>query len=231
LEIEDLVGADATFTVVQSADVLPAVLDNGVLMNVKFLQAELPAFSEEATWSVWLGPRAPPDALARLKAAGLHVQSVRTEQQRTEQLARQGPALALLLLLACAVAGAVLAVGGTAISIAASSRRRSYEIAALRTVGLPRAALLRAGVIEQLLLLGTAVALGVPTGLLAARLAMPVIPEFSDTTPVALHYVPRLAPTAIFASAFVVLLTVTAVLAAAWLMRTAVPDRLREAEG
>ena len=231
LEIEDLLGADATFTVVQSADVLPAVLDNGVLMNVKFLQAELPAFSEEATWSVWLGPRAPPDALARLRAAGLHVQSVRTEQQRTEQLARQGPALALLLLLACAVAGAVLAVGGTAISIAASSRRRSYEIAALRTVGLPRAALLRAGLIEELLLLGTAVAIGVPTGLLAARLAMPVIPEFSDTTPVALHYVPRLAPTAIFASAFVVLLTVTAVLAAAWLMRAAVPDRLREAEG
>jgi hypothetical protein len=34
----------------------------------------------------------------------------------------------------------------------------------------------------------------------------------------------------IFASAFVVLLTTTAVLAAAWLMRTAVPDRLREAE-
>jgi hypothetical protein len=231
LVIEDLLGADATFNVVQSADVLPGVLDNGVLMNIPFLQAGLPAFSEESTWSVWLGPRAPSDALARLKAAGLHVQSVRTERQRTEQLARQGPALALLLLLACAVAGAVLAVGGTAISVAASSRRRSYEIAALRTVGLPRTALLRAGIIEQLLLLGAAVALGVPTGLLAARLAMPVIPEFSDTTPVALRYVPRLAPTAIFASAFIVLLTVTAVLAAAWLMRSAVPDRLREAEG
>jgi putative ABC transport system permease protein len=231
LAMEDLLGAQATFNVIQSADVLPDVLDNGVLMNLPFVQAELPAFSEEATWSVWLGPRAPPDARARLEAAGFHVQSVRTERQRTDQLARQGPALALLLLLACAVAGAVLAVGGTAISIAASSRRRSYEIAALRTVGLPRAALLRAGVIEQLLLLGAAVALGVPTGLLAARLAMPVIPEFSDTTPVALHYVPRLAPTAIFASAFIVLLTITAVLAAAWLMRTAVPDRLREAEG
>jgi putative ABC transport system permease protein len=228
--IEDLLGADAKFNVVQSADVLPGVLDNGVLMNLQFLQAELPAFSEEATWSVWLGPRAPPDALARLEAAGLHPQSVRTARQRTQELARQGPALALLLLLACAVAGAVLAVGGTAISIAASSRQRSYEIAALRTVGLPQAALLRAGVIEQLLLLGAAVALGVPTGLLAARLAMPVIPEFSDTTPVALHYVPRLTPTVIFASAFVVLLTTTAVLAAAWLMRTAVPDRLREAE-
>jgi ABC-type antimicrobial peptide transport system permease subunit len=135
-----------------------------------------------------------------------------------------------LLLLACAVAGAALAVGGTAISISASSRRRSYEIAALRAVGVSRRSLLRASVLEQLLLLGTGVVLGVPTGLIAARLAMPVIPEFADHTPITLDYSPRALPTLIFAGAFVVLLSVTAVIAARALIGIAVPARLREAE-
>ncbi|MGI8879684.1 MAG: ABC transporter permease [Jatrophihabitans sp.] len=220
----------AAITVVSTVDLLPGVLDNGVMMDVTSLQAELPAFSDEASWEIWIGPHAPRDAVARLTAAGLQVQSVHSESGRVRLLARQGPALALLLLLVCAVAGAVLAVGGTAISISASARRRSYEIAALRAVGLGRAALWRASLIEQLLLLGTAVLLGVPAGFLAARLTMPVIPEFSDSTPIALHYLPKLAPTAVFTGAFIVLLTVTALLAALWLIRIAVPSRLRETE-
>ena len=145
-------------------------------------------------------------------------------------LGRQGPALALLLLLVCAVVGTVLAVGATAISISASSRRRSYEIAALRAVGVSRRSLLGAGISEQLLLLGTAAVLGVPTGIIAARLAMPAIPEFADDTPIQLHYIPQWLPTLLFAGAFVVLLGLTAVLAAFALIRVAVPGRLRETE-
>ena len=93
-----------------------------------------------------------------------------------------------------------------------------------------RRSLLRAGVLEQLLLLGTGVVLGVPTGLIAARLAMPVIPEFGDHTPIMLDYSPKALPTLIFAGAFVVLLSVTAVIAARALISIAVPARLREAE-
>jgi hypothetical protein len=84
--------------------------------------------------------------------------------------------------------------------------------------------------LEQLLLLGTGVLLGVPTGLIAARLAMPVIPEFADHTPITLDYAPRTLPTLIFAGAFVVLLSVTAMVAARALIGIAVPARLREAE-
>ena len=121
-------------------------------------------------------------------------------------------------------------MGGTAISVSASSRRRSYELAALRTIGVSRRALLRAGVYEQLLLLGTAVVLGVPGGLLAARLAIPAIPEFADATPVTLHYSPAPLPVVLFVLGFVLLLTVTAVVAAVGLVRVAVPGRLREDE-
>ena len=227
----DTTATTAYFSVLRSAPVLPVVLNDGLIMDVRYLSTELPGFTGEAQWQVWLGPAAPADALARLTAAGLPVEHVRTEQARLHQLGRQGPALALLLLLVCAIAGTALAVGGTAISISASSRRRSYEIAALRVVGISRRALLRAGAIEQLLLLGAAALLGVPTGLVAAAVAMPVIPEFADRTPITLDYTPSWTPTLLFALAFIVLLTLTAVIGARGLIRAAIPSRLREAEG
>jgi hypothetical protein len=90
--------------------------------------------------------------------------------------------------------------------------------------------LLRASIIEQLLLLGTALVLGVPAGYLAARLSMPSIPEFADHTPVALHFQPSLVGVLVFTAAFTLLLGVTAVLAGRALMRAAAPSRLREAE-
>ncbi|HTZ44785.1 MAG TPA: FtsX-like permease family protein, partial [Jatrophihabitans sp.] len=133
-------------------------------------------------------------------------------------------------LVICAIAGAVLAVGGTAIAIAATGRRRTFELASLRALGLRRRTLLRAAIAEQLLLLGAAVVLGVPAGYLAARWAMPSIPEFADATPVQLRYVPALSGVLAFTVGFAVLLTLTAVLAGRLLMRAAAPSRLREAE-
>jgi hypothetical protein len=229
-QLTDALNVSAAYRITKYVRLLPEALTDGVVMDVRYLQTQLPAFANDAAWQVWIGGNAPADAVQRLRKAGLLVQSVHTVGARETVLARQGPALALLLLLACAVAGAALAVGGTAISISASSRRRSYEIAALRAVGVSRRSLMRASILEQLLLLGTGVLLGVPTGLIAARLAMPVIPEFADHTPITLDYAPRALPTLIFAGAFVVLLSVTAVIAARALIRIAVPARLREAE-
>jgi hypothetical protein len=97
-------------------------------------------------------------------------------------------------------------------------------------VGVPRRALYRGGVIEQVLILGAAVLLGIPAGALAARLAMPVIPEFADTTPILLRYQPPVPPIIAFAAAFLVLVCLTAMVAAAAVLRAAVPTRLREAE-
>lgn len=229
-QVQTGMGTTATFTTVKYASVLPWVLDDGVLVDLPYLRASLPGFDAEANWQIWLGPNAPPDAVAKLRAAGLLVQSVHTVSARVTVLAREGPALALLLLMATAIAGAVLAAGGTAISISASSRRRSYELAALRTVGVRRKTLLFSGILEQLFLLLTAVVLGVPAGLVAARLAMPIIPQFADTTPIAMRYVPNWMVISGFTGAFVVLLVLTAVFASWSLIRAAVPARLRESE-
>ncbi len=229
-EMVDEVSTAATFTVRQWAPVLPVVLDDGLIANLTFVRAVLPGFDAEANWMIWLGPHAPPDAIARLRAAGLTLQHENTTGSRIIQLGRQAPALSLFLLLACAIIGSVVAVGGTAIAITASARRRSHETAALRVVGVPHRALYRGAVIEQVMLLGAAVILGLPAGALAARLALPVIPQFADTTPIVLQYQLPAAPLITFAAAFVVLVVLTGLVAAAAVLHAAVPARLREAE-
>ena len=215
-------------TEVGSTAALPGVRVGGVLADVAGLRDELPGFTGEASWSVWLGPSAPADAVARLQAAGFDTGSETLAADRLARLGRQGPALALALLLACAVAAAVLAIGATATAIATTGRRRSFELAALRVLGVSRAALTRATVLEQALLLGSALLLGVPTGVVAAVLAMPVIPQFSDTSPLPLANTPQAWPVAALAGGFLVLLVATALLAGTALVRAAVPSRLRE---
>jgi putative ABC transport system permease protein len=213
-----------------SPAVLPSVLDNGVLVDLKGLREQLPGFDSEASWSIWLGPDAPADAISRLRAAGLVLDAGASYSARVDELGRQGPALALRLLVVCAIVGSILAVGGTAIAIASTGRRRTFELASLRAVGVRRRTLLGSCILEQLLLLGAALLLGVPAGYLAARWAMSSIPEFADHTPVALSFRPAVSGVLLFALVFLLLLGVTAVLAGRALMQAAAPARLREAE-
>jgi hypothetical protein len=230
LRMTDLTSSAALFEVVGAPAVLPSVLDTGVLVDLTGLRAQLPAFDSEASWSIWLGPAAPADAIDRLRAAGLVLEAGATKAGRLSELSRQGPALALRLLVVCAIVGSILAIGGTAIAIASTGRRRTFELASLRAVGISRRTLLRACVLEQLLLLGAALLLGVPAGYLAARWAMPSIPQFADQTPVALSYQPAVTGVLLFALIFLLLLSVTAVLAGRALLHAAAPARLREAE-
>ncbi len=227
--VNDFSGAAVDYTIVRRAAPLPAVLDTGAIADLDYLRIRLPRFDFEASWTVWLGPHAPSDAVARLKQAGLLVQNQHSVGTRVAELGRQGPALGLLLLLVCAIAAAVLAVGGTAVSLLADARRRSFELAALRVVGVPQKTLRRSAVAEQALLLGTAIVLGLPSGYLAALFVLPVVPEFSDPTPVVLRYSPPVLLALACAAAFGVLLWLTALVAGRALARAAVPARLREA--
>jgi hypothetical protein len=223
-------GAAARIRVVNTSRVLPIVLDYGAIGDISALRAQLPSFDGEANWQVWLAPSAPADAVHLLEKAGLTVQGVSTTSSRVDQLARQGPALSLLLLLIASFIGAVLAMGATAVSIAATARRRSYEIAALRVIRVPRKALFRASALEQTMLLGGAVVLGVPAGIVAALIALPVLPEFATSTPIELDYFPQPLPLIAFAALFAALIAATALIAAARVLRQARPSRLREGE-
>ena len=225
--VKDMNGATIPVRQVSGATVLPVVGDSGVVVDLTTLQRSA-QFASEAHWSVWLGAAAPPDAVQRLRDAGVGVATVTTTAQRQDELGREGPALALRLLLVCAMAGAVLSAGAVAISVAVTGRRRSYELAALRAVAVRRSSLVWACVLEQGLLLGIGLLVGVPTGLVVARLALPTLPQTSSPTSLPL----TLDVQSLAVSAFVVvtasLMVVTAVVAGVTLVRQAVPDRLRE---
>ncbi len=227
--VYDYTGAHINYLVTERASPLPAVLNTGAMADLAYLRTRLPNFDRESAWTVWLGPHAPSDAIARLEHAGLLVQHQDSAAARVAQLGRQGPALGLLLLLVCAIAAAVLAVGGTAVALLSDARRRSFEMAALRVVGVPQRTLRRSAVAEQALLLGAAIVLGLPSGYAAAALVLPVVPEFSDPTPVVLRYSPPVLLALACAAAFGILLWLTALVAGRALARGAVPARLREA--
>lgn len=224
----DVTGNRIPVRSVGRAGVLPVVGDSGVMVDLSALRLSAQQLGDDAHWSVWLGANAPPDAVQRLTRAGLRIDSVTTTAQRHAELDREGPALALRLLLACALMGAVLAASAVAISVAVTGRRRSYELAALRVVAVPRRALVRSCVLEQLLLLGIGALVGVPVGLLAARLALPALPQTSSSTALPLTLGVQTGAVSWFVAITLVLLLATAVVAGVTLVRQAVPERLRE---
>lgn len=228
--MEDSAGREIPLDLVQQPVRLPVVGGNGLLVDLANLDATVIGSRTEARWSVWLGDEAPDDAVTRLTEAGLLVNSTATFADRVDLLGRQGPALALRLLLVCAVAGATLAAGAVALAVALTARRRSFELAALAAVGVRRRSLFTACVGEQGIVLGAGLIVGVPAGVLAARLTSAVIPQFADPTPALLTVVPAAAPVAALALAATALVSVTAWLAGLAVMRGAVPARLREAE-
>jgi hypothetical protein len=212
-----------------SLAVVPGAGGQGSLVDLQYARAAVPRFEEFVTQQVWLSSEAPPDALAKLRAAGLQVVDVRTSAGRRALLDRSAPALGLLLFAFAAAAAAVLAAGATAVALDLSGRRRSFELAAMLVVGASRRSLLVAAVSEQLLVLGTALVLGIAGGLGAALLVLPAVPELPDPGPPPLTYAPHLTGLLLFLFALTALVLSTAFGAALGLLRHARPELLREA--
>ena len=230
-EVTGLDGAALGVTVTGLADVLPRAGADGTLVDLEYAGRLLGTRGNLSTPQVWLSAAAPPDFARRLAAAGIDVVSTDTTTAHREALGRQGPALALLLFLYAAGLAALLAAGGTVVSVYLGGRRRAFELAAMLAVGVPRRQLLRACVGEQLLLLLTAVALGTAAGFLGAVLALPSMPTFVDDLAVPpLHYAPDPATVAGFLLAAVLAIAATGAAAALVLVRAASPARLREVQ-
>ena len=82
---------------------------------------------------------------------------------------------------------------------------------------------------EQGLLLGAALILGVVPGVVAAAVSLPGVPEFVDVAPNALSYAPSTRVLAVFVVSLAAVVLVVAATGGAALLRAAVPARLREA--
>lgn len=208
---------------------LPRLLTSGGWADLAAARDELPAFDRYGRWQVWLGKDAPRDALSRLRAVGLVPGRPDTVSRHVRSLRQQGPALALQLFLFASFACSALALAAAALALATAGRRRSFEMAALLAVGVRRGSLLRACVVEQVLLLGTGVVLGVVPGLIGAAIALPAVPEYADASPIPVLYSPSTAVVAGFAVGLAVVVGAVAVVGGAALLRAAVPSRLREA--
>jgi hypothetical protein len=227
--VNDPLGRPVAMQRVATVSRLPRLLASGGWADLAAARDELPAFDRYGRWQVWLGKDAPRDALSRLRAVGLVPGRPDTVASHVQSLRQQGPALALQLFLFASFACSALALAAAALALAAAGRRRSFEMAALLAVGVRRGALLRACVVEQILLLGTGVVLGVVPGLVGAAIALPAVPEYADTSPIPVLYSPSTAVVAGFAVALAVVVGAVAVVGGAALLRAAVPSRLREA--
>jgi len=136
-----------------------------------------------ATQTVWLTASVASTFPAKLAKAGVTILSSRSAAEQTGLYSRQGPALAILLFLAGACLGAVLAAGGAVLNLHLTGRRRTYELAAMSALGVRRRTLLASLFVEQGVLLVFGIGVGVIAGLVGAVLALPSVPEFADQPP------------------------------------------------
>lgn len=214
-------------------DVLPRSGDAGVVISRAWLPAARPdGYDAFVPNEVWLSSSAPGDFVDRLTAAGLTVNRVDTASARAHRLAAQGARYSSDVLIFGAATAAVLAVTGFVAGLMIASRRRLYELAALRSLGVLPRRVLGALVLEQVVVVLTASALGLAAGLVGANAAVARLPEYTDQ--------PRFPPLDLNLPAALCVLVVLALVAAilvciaigcATLVRRASPSRLREAAG
>jgi putative ABC transport system permease protein len=152
---------------------LPAVPGLGtgaVLADLEYADRLATDASPTTNGQVWLSPKAPADALDRLRAHGLVVVGDLRAAHVRDQLDEQGPALALWFYVIVAVLAAALAAGALVLAAAVDRARRIEDLSALRGQGLARVAVRRATLWTYPVLVGAAVLAGTAIALLGWQL-------------------------------------------------------------
>jgi putative ABC transport system permease protein len=179
-------GQDVELDPVAQAIQFPSVLPNG-----PFIVVSAPALLERAAAvpepglvvnEVWAdGERSP---LAALRRVGFAPGAVQRTGPIEGFLAQLPQSLALGMNFVSAAGGAGLVIVGVAAALYFAQRRRDYEFAALRAMGTAPAQIVWTLALEQLLLLGFAVAAGLGLGYALLRLMMPHVgPSISVSFP------------------------------------------------
>jgi hypothetical protein len=185
----------------------------------------------QSRFEVWLSADAPPDMRARLAKQGVTVTGVVHAGTFRTALDHTGPAFADELFLVAAITAVLLAVGAALLAGITTARRRAYEVAALEAAGVPGRALHRSLTVEQALLLGVGVIVGVGAGLAGSVLALPSTPFFvhDDVGPPIDHTLPW-GLIGILIGSLVAIFALTC-LTVSWLVsRQATAARFREAQ-
>jgi putative ABC transport system permease protein len=229
LSVQGLDGNTITVRPAVAATSVPRIGPGGVIVDLGTLQRAqvgptFPLTSEQ----VWLGPQAPPNAVTRLRTAGLHIDQVQRSSTLISQAHHTGPALAYDFMLLATLVALLVAVVGTFSVLAAGGRQRATEMVALEVTGVRRSILARSLGIEAAILALTAL-FGVAAGALSAAIVLPSLPQLAAPTDTPLSYalpVPLILVVAL--GAVVVVMLATAV-AARGILASMSPSLLRTA--
>ena len=169
-------GQAAPVRVVARAHALPLVGSVGELGDLETSLVEFePPPGAVVLPELWAAPGTPQSMLDAVEQAGIALTPVATLDDRLAELRGDAFSLGLRLFLIVGLATLLLAIFGVFASAVLQSRWRSYEVASLRVVGVTQRSLLRASVLEYVVMLGLAVALGLASAWLAVRLVLPSI--------------------------------------------------------
>ncbi len=167
-------GQAVPMRVVGRVHALPGLGDEGAMADLETSLVEFaPPAGAAVLPQVWVGAGTPPAVLQELSDQGITLRPLGDLEESLHQLRTDAFTLGLRLFLVVGLATLLLAVFGVFASAVLQSRWRAYEVASLRVVGVSQGTLLRASVLEYVVMLGVAVLLGLTAALLAVRLVLP----------------------------------------------------------
>jgi hypothetical protein len=229
LPVQGLDGYNVGVRAAVVAPSLPRIGPGGVIVDLGTLErAQTAPTFPQTSEEVWLGAQAPPNAVDRLRAAGLQIDQVQSSSTLTSQGEHTGPALAYDFMLLGTLVALLVAAVGTFSVLAAGGRQRATEMTALEVAGIRRGLLARSLAIEAAILALTAL-FGVAAGAVSAAIVLPSLPQLAAPSEAPLSYaLPVSLLLAVAAGAALVVMATTG-LAARGILRSMSPTLLRNA--
>lgn len=162
--------------VVGTVKALPGLGDEGAMSD---LQTSLVEFEPPAGMllevQLWVAEDTPASVLDAVRDAGITLSDPQRLDSTLHDLRSDAFSLGLRIFLLVGLATLLLAVFGVFAAAVTQTRWRAYEVASLRVVGVKQRNLVRASVLEHVVMLGFAVVLGIVSGYLALTLVLPSI--------------------------------------------------------
>ncbi|HTW19328.1 MAG TPA: hypothetical protein VME70_03830 [Mycobacteriales bacterium] len=217
--------------VVARAAALPRLLNNGTLVDLSYLLLADRGANPGTTLvqpQIWLGSRAPADAVARIEALHVRVEGVSTKAAAIHRLNQLDPALGLDAYLAVAAMAVLLALALLCGQGAVAARRRRSEYVALATAGVSRFSLGCGWFAAAVVRMAFCVGAGSAAGLFVARLAAAGVPLAARGTQPAPILSVQTEPAVIAAAATLLPLLLVEAFSVRWSIRTSGLRRARE---
>jgi putative ABC transport system permease protein len=160
---------------------LPRLGRDGMLIDLRFANLITTDGGAATQPQVWLGPKAPADAIARLQAHGLIVSGSTTPSIEAADLNLQGPAQALQFHLVAALLAVLLAIGALLLVAVVDLRPRTDELSAMRVQGVSARTVGRAASAGYASLAAVASLIGLVSAALAWWIAGAYLPLFTTS--------------------------------------------------